>query len=73
MHHFNSIRRYNIVSNLGISFLVQTGKETGPPYHCELNAMVALFPEEKWQWSEEYAEQEKETGKTERLYQLEKR
>lgn len=51
---------------------MQTGKETGPPYHCDLNAMFTLFPEEKWRWSEEYTEQEKETGKTERLYQLAK-
>jgi SAM-dependent methyltransferase len=22
----------------------------GPPYHCDINAMRALFPESKWQW-----------------------
>jgi cyclopropane fatty-acyl-phospholipid synthase-like methyltransferase len=49
---------------------MQTGKETGPPYHCGMNAMFALFSEEKWEWSEEYIAQEKEVGKTERLYQL---
>ena len=22
----------------------------GPPYHCDINAMRALFPEDRWQW-----------------------
>jgi cyclopropane fatty-acyl-phospholipid synthase-like methyltransferase len=51
---------------------MQTGKETGPPYHCAINTMAGLFPEKKWKWSEEYISQEKEPGKTERLYILEK-
>jgi hypothetical protein len=22
----------------------------GPPYHCDINAMRALFPEQRWHW-----------------------
>lgn len=51
---------------------MQTGREGGPPFHCELTDMFELFPKEKWLWSEEHTEQEKEAGKTERLYLLEK-
>jgi cyclopropane fatty-acyl-phospholipid synthase-like methyltransferase len=51
---------------------MQTGKETEPPYHCAINTMIGLFPEKKWRWSKEYISQEKEPGKTERLYILEK-
>jgi len=49
---------------------IQTGKEGGPPFHCELNEMFDLFPENRWHWSEEHSLQEKELGKTEILYLL---
>jgi hypothetical protein len=26
------------------------GRVEGPPYHCDINAMRALFPAERWQW-----------------------
>ncbi len=52
---------------------MQTGREGGPPFHCELSDMVDLFPSEKWDWSDEHTEQEKEPGMTELLYILEKR
>ena len=26
------------------------GKVEGPPYHCDINAMRALFPEPQWSW-----------------------
>jgi len=26
------------------------GKIEGPPYHCDINAMRALFPEPLWSW-----------------------
>jgi len=26
------------------------GRIEGPPYHCDINAMRALFPETKWTW-----------------------
>ena len=51
---------------------LQTSKEGGPPYHCDLGGMSDLFPKEKWQWSDEHIEQEKEQGKTELLYILDK-
>ncbi|MEE9327254.1 MAG: methyltransferase domain-containing protein [Cocleimonas sp.] len=50
---------------------MQTGKDTGPPYHCELNDMVELFPKSRWNWSEKHSLQEKEAGKVELLYLLE--
>ena len=51
---------------------MQTGKEGGPPFHCELNDMVTLFPEKRWIWSKEHVSLKKEPGKIERLYTLEK-
>ncbi len=27
-----------------------TGAIEGPPYHCDINAMRALFPEPRWKW-----------------------
>jgi protein-L-isoaspartate O-methyltransferase len=55
-----------------LAAFMQTGQEGGPPYHCELTEMGALFSTQKWEWSDEHTEQEKEAGKTERLYVLEK-
>jgi SAM-dependent methyltransferase len=26
------------------------GQVEGPPYHCDVNAVRALFPQAKWQW-----------------------
>ena len=51
---------------------MQTGREGGPPFHCELNDMHEIFLMDKWSWSEEYKSQEKEPGMTELLYLLEK-
>jgi hypothetical protein len=28
----------------------RTGFLEGPPYHCDINAMRALFPVEGWDW-----------------------
>ena len=54
------------------SAFMQTGREGGPPFHCELDDMNALFSIEKWKWSDEHMSQEKESGMTELLYLLEK-
>lgn len=27
-----------------------TGQVEGPPYHCDINAMRALFPAHRWEW-----------------------
>ena len=51
---------------------MQTGREGGPPYHCDLNDMAVLFDNDRWHWSKEHIAQEKEPGKTELLYVLEK-
>jgi SAM-dependent methyltransferase len=58
----------------GIIFaaFMQTGKEGGPPFHCELNDMADLFSKEKWAWSNEHTQQEKEPGMSELLYLLNK-
>ncbi len=32
--------------------MMQTGEQGGPPYHCELMEMRALFHEQRWQWEE---------------------
>lgn len=29
---------------------VEQGLIEGPPYHCDINAMRALFPAQRWQW-----------------------
>ena len=29
---------------------MQTGREGGPPYHCDMAQMRALFPEPRWRW-----------------------
>lgn len=32
------------------ALFMQTGREGGPPYHCELADMRALFPDRLWHW-----------------------
>ncbi len=55
-----------------LAAFMQTGKEGGPPFHCELVDMNTLFPNNRWSWSDEHAAEEKEPGMTELLYILEK-
>ena len=38
--------------HLAVLFM-QTGKAGGPPFHCELDAMRALFASERWHWGSE--------------------
>lgn len=33
------------------ALFMQTGKPGGPPYHCALSDMQALFPAARWRWS----------------------
>jgi len=33
------------------ALFMQTGKEGGPPYHCDIESMRALFPDAQWDWS----------------------
>jgi cyclopropane fatty-acyl-phospholipid synthase-like methyltransferase len=35
------------------ALFMQTGREGGPPYHCSLEAMQALFPAHDWIWEEQ--------------------
>ena len=36
---------------------MQTEKEGGPPFHCDVSAMIDLFITEKWKWGEEHETQ----------------
>jgi hypothetical protein len=29
---------------------LEEGRIEGPPYHCDINAMRALFPAPRWDW-----------------------
>ena len=35
------------------ALFMQTGQAGGPPFHCELADMRALFPAERWAWPDE--------------------
>ena len=66
---------YSWLKNEGLLFaqFMQTEQENGPPFHCEIEEMSALFSSEKWQWSEQYETQVRHySGKHEKLYCLEK-
>lgn len=52
---------------------MQSDQEGGPPFHCEVSDMLALFTAQRWQWSEQYETQViHSSGKYEKLYCLEK-
>lgn len=33
------------------ALFMQTGREGGPPFHCDMEAMRALFSPDQWEWS----------------------
>jgi SAM-dependent methyltransferase len=35
------------------ALFMQTNEPGGPPYHCDMNEMRALFPDDLWKWPEE--------------------
>ncbi len=37
------------------ALFMQTGREGGPPYHCAMDRMEALFSTDRWQWLDEQA------------------
>ncbi len=37
------------------ALFMQTGAEGGPPFHCDITDMKALFPFSRWEWGEEKA------------------
>lgn len=52
---------------------MQTEREGGPPFHCEITAMADLFMKQRWLWSEQYETQiVHPKGLYEKLYLLEK-
>ncbi len=36
-----------------LALFMQTGQEGGPPFHCDVAAMAALFPSARWRWPDE--------------------
>ena len=53
---------------------MQTGREGGPPFHCDISAMLDLFTTPRWKWGEERNTQTLHSGeKRERVYLLEKK
>ncbi|WP_126456778.1 methyltransferase domain-containing protein [Sulfuriflexus mobilis] len=47
---------YNWLKPKGRLFaqFMQTGQESGPPFHCDIQAMSGLFVKERWLWSEQH-------------------
>ena len=47
-------RLYQWLDTDGLLFalFMQTHREGGPPYHCDLPEMKALFPTDRWRWLE---------------------
>lgn len=47
---------YNWLNSQGKLFaqFMQTGQESGPPFHCDIGAMTTLFSEDRWLWSEQH-------------------
>lgn len=52
---------------------MQTEEEGGPPFHCDISAMLNLFSSKRWMWSDEHmTEVVHSGGKHEKVYLLEK-
>jgi len=39
-----------------LALFMQTNKESGPPFHCDVSEMKALFDTSRWQWPESKGE-----------------
>ena len=44
------LRRWLKPGGTLFALFMQTGREGGPPYHCELADMGILFPQDAWHW-----------------------
>jgi len=44
------------------ALFMQTGKEGGPPFHCDIEAMRELFTARRWAWSEQSIRSEHPMG-----------
>ncbi len=52
---------------------MQTEQEGGPPFHCDIQAMIDLFDVQRWKWSERHETQVVHSdNKYEKTYLLEK-
>ncbi|MEE4277402.1 MAG: methyltransferase domain-containing protein [Halieaceae bacterium] len=52
------------------ALFMQTSREGGPPYHCDLTAMAELFSEDRWSWDVQSLHSEHPAGIHELGYQL---
>lgn len=55
------------------ALFMQTGREGGPPFHCELSVMRELFSEDRWQWDKQGFHSEHPMGIHELCYWLTRR
>jgi len=55
------------------ALFMQTGREGGPPFHCELSAMRHLFREDLWDWGVQSLESEHPLGVHELGYLITRR
>lgn len=44
------LHRHLQVDSLLLALFMQTGKEGGPPFHCGIENMRAIFAEDSWMW-----------------------
>jgi len=58
--------------HLAAMFMQKEG-EGGPPFHCGIDAMRNLFPEETWQWGEQLYRSEHQIGVCELAFLLTRR
>ncbi len=66
---------YNWLKPKGKLFaqFMQTEQDSGPPFHCDTQAMTNLFVKERWLWSDQYKTQIIHSeGLYEKMYLLEK-
>ena len=66
---------YNCLKPKGQVFaqFMQTGQDSGPPFHCDTSSMLDLFITDRWLWSEQHETQAAHSdGLFEKMYLLEK-
>jgi len=66
------LRRWLRPKGKMFTLFMQTQKQGGPPFHCALPEMRALFTKERWVWSDENQKISHSAGLHELIYILEK-
>lgn len=49
----DSLSRWIVPGGKLFALFMQTGREGGPPFHCELGRMRELFPASLWAWTDQ--------------------